>query len=115
MPTRQDLITWGVAAVSKELVHTRPGLVRQLREAAGLTQAELADAAKCSQGTISKLEAGTIGDPGMVLSHNIIQALASTADLDRLQDREMAAFLREQYSDPWGLFKIQPTTFGGRK
>jgi transcriptional regulator with XRE-family HTH domain len=58
-------------------VHTAD-LIREAREAQGLTQVELAAKAETTQGTISRIEAGTIV-PRLDTLQRIAEALGTTS------------------------------------
>ncbi len=52
--------------------------VKRIREACGLTQAELAKKARLTQGFISQLESGLRKNPGVLHVHRLAKALKVT-------------------------------------
>ena len=78
------------------------GLIRQARLARHWTQAALAERARVSKATLSRIEKGAV-EPAIGLWLSVLEALGLLTLLDRLEDPGSAAFLdqtRKQRARP---------------
>ena len=84
---------FSTAAVRNTAQHLG-GLIRQARLARHWSQAALAERARVSKPTLSRIENGAV-EPAIGLWLSVMEALGLLALLDRVQDPGSAAFLDE--------------------